>query len=204
MNKKVVIIGAGGHAKVIADIVRKSGDTVVGFLDDDAKKIGKDFFGAQVLGSSAEYERYTEDCLFFLGIGNNAIRKRLAKTMKCRWYTAIHPCSVISEGANVGEGTCVMAGAVLNADATVGAHTIINTAAVLEHDVKVGDYSHISPKGTVCGMTTIGNEVWLGAGSTVVQCLSVCDGVMLGAGATLLQSIEECGTYVGVPARKIL
>ena len=203
MNKKVMIIGAGGHAKVVADIVRKSGDTVVGFLDDDVNKQGREFFGAQVFGGVSEYARFAEDCVFILGIGNNLIRKRCAEEMACRWYTAIHPSAILGEGVQVGEGVCIMAGAIVNADAVLGRHSVVNTGAVVEHDVKIGNYSQICPNSTVCGMTEIGNEVWVGAGSTVIQCLSVCDGVTLGAGSTVFQNIEESGTYVGAPIRKI-
>ena len=202
MNKKVIIIGAGGHAKVIADIIRSSGDTVEGFLDDSYTE-DKAFYGAFVVGKICEYERYASECCFVIAIGSNAVREKIAKELNCQWYTAIHPSAVVSESAKIGEGTVVMANAVINADATVGKHCIINTATVVEHDCTVGDYSHLSPRSVVCGATSIGSHVWLGTGSTVVNVVSVCDGVTIGAGGVVVRSINEAGTYVGVPVMRI-
>ncbi len=203
MNKKVIIIGAGGHAKVVADIVRKSGDTVVGFLDDDATKQGNDFFGAKILGSTTDYAKYTEECAFVIGIGNNSVRMRLSNEMVCRWYTAIHPSVHLAEGVQIGEGSVVAADAVINPDATIGRHSIVNTGAVVEHDAKIGDFTHLCPHSMVCGSTCVGNEVWLGAASTLIQCLTVCDNVTLGAGSVTVRNIEEAGTYVGVPSIRL-
>lgn len=203
MNENVIIIGASGHGKVIADIVRGCGDCVFGFLDDDKEKVGKSFYGAAVLGTGVAYAAYADECSFIIAIGNNAIRRRLAESMRCRWYTAIHPTAVLSASAMLGEGSCVMANAVINADAAVGAHTIINTGAVVEHDCHIGCFSHLSPHATVCGLASVGDGTWLGAGSTVINCLSVCADVMVGAGATVVKSIDAPGTYVGVPARRI-
>ena len=203
MNKRVIIVGAGGHAKVVADIVRKSSDEVVGFLDDDATRIGMEFFGSKILGKCMDYRRYADDCSFILALGNNATRKRLSEEMQCRWYTAIHPSAVLGENSQIGEGCCIAAGAVINPNAKIGKHTIINSCAVAEHDVEIGDYTHLSPNSTVCGMTKIGALAWIGAGSTVIQGLSVCDGVTVGAGSVVIRSLEEAGTYVGAPARKI-
>ena len=202
MNKKVIIIGAGGHAKVIADIVRASGDTVVGFLDD-AFSGEREFYGSFVIGKVSDYKRYTLECSFIVAIGNNSVREKIATGMECQWYTAIHPSAVVSQSAMIGIGTAVMAGAVINADAVIGGHVIINTGTIVEHDCTVGDYTHISPKSVVCGGTSVGKHVWVGTGSTVVNVVSICDNVTVGAGCVVVRSIDESGTYVGVPARKI-
>lgn len=202
MNKKVIIIGAGGHAKVIADIVRSNNDVVAGFLDDSFTE-EKEFYGSRIIGKSSDYINYSDDCSFIIAIGNNGVRERISGSFKCAWYTAIHSSAVVSSSAVIGEGTCVMANAVINADARIGAHVIINTASVVEHDCVIGDYSHIAPKSVVCGVTTVGKNVWLGAGSTVMHVLNICDNVMLGAGGVVVQNINEAGTYVGVPAKKI-
>ncbi len=202
MNKKVIIIGAGGHAKVIADIIRSNNDDVVGFLDDSFTE-EKEFYGSRIIGKSGDYVNYLDDCSFIIAIGNNGVRERISGLFKCAWYTAIHPSAEVSSSAVIGEGTCVMANAVVNADAKIGAHVIVNTASVVEHDCVIGDYSHIAPKSVVCGATSVGKNVWIGTGSTVVNLISICDNVMLGAGGVVVKSIDEAGTYVGVPARKI-
>lgn len=201
MNKKVIIIGASGHGKVIADIIRKSNDTVVGFLDDAFEFITQ-FYGSTILGKVDRYVEF-KDCEFIIAIGNNEIRQRIAGQLKCEWYTAIDPSAKISESAKIGKGSCIMANAVVNADAAILEHTIINTSAIIEHDCLIGSFSHVSPRSVVCGLTKIGNNVWLGAGSTIINVLSICDNVVIGAGSVVTKSINEEGTYVGVPTKRI-
>ncbi len=202
MNKRVVVIGAGGHAKVIADIIRSSGDIVVGFLDDSYTE-DREFYSSLVIGKICDYEKYVSECFFVIAIGNGGVRKRIASDLNCRWYTAVHPSAVVSESAKIGQGTVVMPQAVVNASAVIGEHVIINTGALVEHDCEIGDYSHLSPKCAVCGVTKVGKSVWLGAGSTVMHVLNICDDVTVGAGGVVVHDIEEAGTYVGVPAKKI-
>ncbi len=203
MNEKVFIIGAGGHAKVVAEAVRKSGDTVVGFLDDRPELKGKSFCGATILGDISQHELFASGASFIIAIGEGIVRKRISESLDVKWYTAIHPSAVIAEGVKIGEGSFVSAGAIVNPDAKVGKHTIINTRAVVEHDCSVGDFTHISPSVAVCGGSSIGELCWIGANSTIIHGISVCDGVTVGAGATVIKDVCERGIYVGVPARKL-
>lgn len=202
MNKKVVIIGAGGHAKVVADIIRSNGDTVEGFLDDSFT-CPRDFYGSTVLGKTQDYVKYALDSYFIIAIGSGAVREKISSSIVCKWYTAVHPSAVVSGSAVIGEGSAVMANAVVNADAKIGNHVIVNTGSIVEHDCEIGDYSHVAPKSVVCGGTVIGKNVWLGTGSTTMQAINVCDGVMVGAGGVVVKNIIESGTYVGVPVKKI-
>ncbi len=202
MHKDVIVVGAGGHAKVIADIVRKSGDNLVGFLDD-TKEAGTEFFDAFVLGTVDSYLEYLEK-EFIIAIGNNATRENIAAKMKnVTFYTAIHPTAVIGEGVMVGEGTCVMANAVINADAKVGKHCILNTASVVEHDNVLSDFVHISPVAALAGTVTVGKRTHVGVGAKVKNNTHICADVTVGAGAVVINNITEEGTYVGVPARKV-
>ena len=202
MHKDVIVIGAGGHAKVIADIVRKSGDNLVGFLDD-SKEAGTEFFDAFILGNTDSYGEY-QDKEFIIAIGNNATREKIAlKLQGVSFYTAIHPTAVIAEGVCVGEGTCVMANAVMNADAKIGKHCIINTASVVEHDNVISDYVHISPAAALAGTVTVGKGTHIGIGANVKNNTEICAEVVVGAGAVVVKNIAEAGTYVGVPARKV-
>lgn len=203
MKKKVIIIGAGGHAKVVADAVRKSGDIVLGFLDDDKARSGKEFYGAHILGTISIYPEFVSDAEFIIAIGNNNARKSISEGMMCKWYTAIHPSSSIGEGAILDDGTFVAAGAVINADARIGKHTIVNTCAVVEHDCSIGSFVHISPRATVCGACNVGDLSWICAGSTVINGLRICKETVVGAGATVIRNIEDGGTYVGVPAHRL-
>ena len=197
----VIIIGAGGHARVIADIVRCRGDRLLGFLDDHAVSGS----GAiPVLGTAKDYVNYPDAC-FIIGIGNAAVRRKIAESMEgVNWYTAIHPSAVVSQmEVSIGPGTAVMAGAVINPGAKIGAQCIINSAAVVEHDNVIGDLTHISVCAKLAGTVTVGPDSWVGIGATVSNNLSICGGCMIGAGAVVVKSITEPGTYVGVPARRI-
>lgn len=202
MCKNVVIVGAGGHAKVIADIVKKSGDNLLGFLDD-SKESGTEVFDAFVLGTIDSYKEYSNAALI-IAIGDNYARERVAQKLEdAYFYTAIHPTAVIAEGVAIGQGTCVMANAVINPDATVGVHCIINTASVVEHDNVIGDFCHISPAAALAGTVTIGKRTHIGIGAKVKNNVCVCDDAIVGAGAVVVKPITEAGTYIGVPARKV-
>lgn len=197
----VIIIGTGGHAKVIADIVLCAGDHLVGFLTNDIDK--KEFLGKPILGSDADYKK-CKDCYLIIAIGNPNVRERIATSMiGAKWYTAIHPSAIISTiDTVIGEGTVVMANAVINPCSKIGNHCIINTNATVEHDNIVGDFAHISVGTKLAGTVKIGKRTWVGVGATVKNGISVCEDCMIGAGAVVVKNIIESGTYVGVPANR--
>lgn len=202
MNESVIIIGAGGHGKVVADIVLCAGDRVLGFLDDNPS--GTSFAGFPVLGGTEEFRRWG-DARFVIAVGSAAARERLAEKIDgARLYTAIHPRAVISAlETQIGEGTVIMANAVVNPGAKIGRHCIVNTAAVVEHDNRIGNFVHISVGAHLAGTVTVGKATWVGVGAAVSNNLSVCGGCMIGAGAVVVRDITEPGTYVGVPAARI-
>lgn len=202
MSKQVVIIGASGHGKVIADIIINSGDEVVGFLDDGIEK-GTYVAGIEVLGKTEDYKEFY-DCEFVIAVGNQQNRKRIAETLHVKWYTAIHPRATISKlDVSIGEGTVIMANAVVNPSAKIGRHCIINTGAIVEHDNVLEDYVHISPNATLSGTVKIGELTHIGVGAAVMNNISICSDCIVGAGAVVVKDITESGTYVGVPARMI-
>ena len=199
MKKSVVIIGNGGHGRVIADIVRCSGDELIGFLDDGVAPDDKN----QVLGRTSGYKLY-KDAHFIVGIGNGSIRRKIVEGMPdVKWYTAIHPSAVISSNAVIGEGSAIMANSTINIDSIVGKHSIINTGAIVEHDNRIGDYVHVSVGAKLGGTVFVGNDTWLGIGAVISNNISICEECMIGAGTVVVHDINEKGTYVGVPARKI-
>ena len=203
MSKSVVIIGASGHGKVIADIIVNSGDRVLGFLDDANDIQGNKIIGFPVLGKIADYDNY-RDCEFVIAIGNPYIREKISIELPVKWYTAIHPTAVISSlDVEIGEGTVIMANAVVNPSARIGKHCIINTGAIVEHDNILEDYVHISPNATLAGVVTIGKSTHIGAGSCTKQVINIASDCIIGAGSVIVKDITENGTYVGVPARKI-
>ena len=209
MNKNVIIIGAGGHSKVIADIIVKSQDNVLGFLDDNIpintviikeknlKVLGK-------IEDSLKLREKNNDIEFVIGIGNNKTRKAITeKYPNLNYYTAIHPSSQIALDVKIEDGTVIMANACINTSTTVGKHCIINTGAIIEHDNIIEDYVHISPNATLCGTVKIGELTHIGAGSTIKNNINICSNCIIGAGAVIVKDINEEGTYVGVPAKKI-
>lgn len=200
MSEQVIVIGGGGHAKVVIDCIQSAGDIVEGILDDNLP-IGEKVIGISVLGKTEDYVRYTEN-KFVIAIGNNEARHRIADTLPVNWYTAIHPRAAVSRYANIGYGSVVMANAVVNAGAFVGAHCIINTGAIVEHDNRLFDYVHISPGVSLGGTVTVGEGTHVGIGAAVKNNIEICGGCTIGAGAVVVKNITECGTYVGIPAHK--
>lgn len=203
MSKQVIIIGAGGHGRVIADAVRRSGDTVLGFLDDDVNKMPA-VCGIPVLGCVADYVKYP-DAWFVAGTGQTSSRRKLSALLQgVKWHTVIHPSAVISDmETEIGEGTVVLANAVINACAKIGKHAIINTAAAVDHEGNVGDFCHVAVGAKLAGAVTLGEGTWIGIGACVSNNIKICEDCMIGAGAVVVRNVEEPGTYVGVPARKI-
>lgn len=201
MNR-LIIIGAGGHGKVVADNAVKNGYTNICFVDDYATG---ERIGFPIIGTVLEIERFHDGKTdFVIGIGNNAFRKRIAEQHDVNWIPLIHPSAQIAVNATIGKGTVVMAGAVVNACASIGAHCIINTCAVVEHDNVIENYVHISPKGALGGTVHIGQTTHVGIGASVINNIDICENCIIGAGAVVVKDINDCGTYVGVPARRIL
>lgn len=196
MNK-LIIIGASGHGKVIADIAVKNGYEDIVFLDDDEKI--ESCAGFPVIGKTSEASDMDGDKI--IAIGNAEIREKISKSINC--VTLIHPDAVISRRVEIGEGTVVMAGAVLNSDAIVGKGCIINTGASVDHDCIMEDFVHVSVGSHVAGSCRVGKGTWIGAGATVSNNVNICSGCMIGAGAVVIKDIKEPGTYVGVPVEKM-
>lgn len=204
MPKNVVIIGAGGHAKVIADIITKSNDNVIGFLDDNLDIQNKTIYlNKTVLGTTKDIDKYKE-YYFIIGIGNNNIRENIANNHDLKWYTAIHPNAIIANEVSIEEGSVVMAGSIINTGTKIGKHCIINTKSSLDHDNMIEDYIHISPGATLAGTVHIKEKTWICAGATIINNITIAKNNIIGAGSVVIKDInEENGTYVGVPARRV-
>lgn len=205
MNKQLLIIGASGHGKVLADIALKMNqwETIV-FLDDDDTKTSCLGFG--VIGKSAEFPKYLSNSDFVVAIGNNKIREKIQNELtngEASIATLIHPNAVIATDVSIGVGTVIMAGVVINSSTLIGNGCIINTSSSLDHDNIIEDFVHLSPGTSLAGMVKIGKGTWLGIGSIVSNNVSICGGCNIGAGAVVIKEITKIGIYIGVPARKI-
>lgn len=200
--RKLNIIGASGHGKVIADIALNRGYEDIAFLDADESIT--DCLGFPVYGPSLEEAAYREED-FFVAVGNGKVRERLFGELDRKGLSIvslIHPAAVLGQRVQIGRGTAVMAGAVINPDTVIGQGCIINTGATVDHDNQIGDFVHVSVGAHLAGTVFVGKGTWIGAGATVSNNISLCGGCMIGAGAVVVKDIDETGTYIGVPARR--
>jgi len=205
MKEKLIIIGAGGHGNVIADIALKTDKwKSISYLDDNDSL--KSVMGINVIGESRDAFKYIEDYDIFVAVGDNSTRERIQESLEIKGATIpvlIHPSAVIGEHVRFGAGTAVMAGAVINCCTVIGKGCIINTGATIDHNNVIEDYVHISPGVHTAGSVIIGKRVWFGIGSIVINNLSITSGCKIGAGAVVVKNLTEPGTYVGVPARRV-
>lgn len=202
MNR-LIIIGASGHGKVVADIAKLSGYTDIAFLDDAPGL--KVVSGYPVLGAVSTFSAFSQDD-FFVAIGNSDIRRRIQDEISssgARLVTLIHPSAVVAQDVVIGEGTAVMAGAVINPSVRIGRGCIVNTSASVDHDCVIGDFSHISVGAHLAGSVAVDKRTWIGIGAVVNNNLSICSDVVIGAGAVVVRSIGVSGTYVGIPAKLV-
>lgn len=203
-KSKLLIIGASGHGKVVADIVIKIDKwKQIEFLDDDENI--KYVMMKDVIGKSGDFLKYINDYDVFVAIGNNKIREKFQNQLEkvsASIPTLIHPSVTIGEGVEIGEGSVVMAGVVINSASKIGKGCIVNTGSTIDHDNIIEDYVHISPGVHTAGNVGIGKGSWIGIGSVVSNNVSITGDCIIGAGAVVVENINEPGTYTGIPARR--
>ncbi|HPU35697.1 MAG TPA: NeuD/PglB/VioB family sugar acetyltransferase [Bacillota bacterium] len=208
-REEVVIAGAGGHGRVVADALQVAcaDKHFLGFVDDNQELRGQKAGGFPVLGSIADIpELYREHpaLLAVLAIGDNSVRETVAKKLsssKVKFAKIIHPGATIAGDVTIGQGTVVLAGAVINSGAKIGSHVIINTSAVIEHDCIVKDYAHISPGAKLGGGVKIEEGAQIGIGAVVLPGRKVGSRALVGAGAVVVKDIPANVVAMGIPAR---
>jgi acetyltransferase EpsM len=191
----MILLGASGHGKVIADILKLSGKTDIIFWDDDP--------GAVVPGYTVMCRKESTEDEIILSIGKNLTRKRIADNSSYTYGIAIHPTAILSGDVLLGSGSVVMAAAIINPGSRVGKHCIINTAAVIDHDAVIEDFVHVSPNATLSGNVTLKEGAWVGAGATIIQGISIGRWAIVGAGAVVIKDVPDQAVVVGNPARII-
>lgn len=203
-NTKIVIVGAGGHGKVVADILRLCGADLLGFVDDNPAMTHQQVDHLPVLGASAFLLEQQPEIAAAAGIGDNKIRVRFAEKLSAlRWQNAIHPTAVLADSVEVGTGIVIAARAVLNPYAHIGSYTIINTGAIVEHDCVIDDYAHVAPGAVLAGNVFVGQGTLIGVGTNIIPGRRVGEWSIVGAGSVVTQNLPANCVAVGVPARVI-
>lgn len=200
---EIYLYGAGGHAKVIADMMEGLGWNIKGVFDKDpSAKFIENKYPLHLELNSIEID---VNIRFVVGIGNNSIRKRLVEGELVRniFATVIDRTAIVSKYAKIEEGTVVMPGAILNVDVKVGKHCIINTKASIDHDCIIEDFVHISPNVSLAGNVVVGAGTHIGIGATVIQGIKIGKCCTIGAGAVIIRDVPDGATVVGIPGRII-
>lgn len=206
---QIVIIGAGGHGKVVLDIVRAAGKyEAAGFVDSSADRAGKMIGGLPIFGPANVLPKLWQRGIraAVVAIGDSRARQQYAALLREQRFelvNAIHPTAGISPTATLGRNIVVAAQAAVCTEARIDDSVILNTACVVDHECEVGEGSHICPGAHLAGRVRVGRSAWVGIGANVIQCLSIGDHATIGAGAAVIRDVPNYSTVVGVPARVI-
>ena len=209
-KKKIVLIGGGGHCKVVISILKKIDSfEIVGIADN--YKIGSLISGVKVIGTDDDlkdiYKNGVHNALVTVGsIKNNTKRYKLfnmAKKIGYKFPVIISPEAIIDKSIRIDEGTVIMPGSIINIDSSIGKNCIINTSAIIEHDCKIGDYCHIAPGVHISGAVNIGELSFIGIGVIMIQGIKIGKNVTIGAGSVVLKDIPDNVIAVGNPAKII-
>jgi sugar O-acyltransferase (sialic acid O-acetyltransferase NeuD family) len=209
MNKTCIILGAGGHARVLIDCLQTNPTvSMAGILDPDPEKAGAEVYGVPILGNDELLPEIVERGVEYFvvglgGTGNNLPRKRLFElAVKCglKPLTVQHPSASVSQRAIIGEGCQLLPGAIVNAGAKLGMNVILNSGAIVEHDCVVGDHVHVATGAKLASTIFVGDGAHIGAGATIRQCIRIGEFSVVGAGAVVVKDVPAHTTVVGVPA----
>lgn len=206
MKAPLLVVGCGGHGRVVADVAQVCGYDPIAFLDDSPKRT-VDYGEFPILGPISMIDRLCRDWPNAIAaVGNNAIRLTLFERLGQVGFelpTIIHPSATVSRYARLGQGVFVAPGALINTGAEIGNATIVNSGASIDHDCVIGAASHIAPGASLSGDVIVGIRGWIGTGVAIRQGIKICDDVVIGVGAAVVTNITESGTYAGVPARRL-
>ena len=198
--ENIAIIGAGGHAKIIVDLVNTlSIYKIIGFYDDNPKA---KLYDIKHLGNTKNIDKSIENAI--IGVGNNETRKKIYEQNKnVKWCSLVHPNSTVSRHATILPGSVVCAGAIIQTDVTIGKHCIVNTNCNIDHESMIGDFTSICPSATICGQVNIGDSVFIGANATIIERIKIGNNCIIGAGSVIINDIKNDCKVVGNPGRII-
>jgi sugar O-acyltransferase (sialic acid O-acetyltransferase NeuD family) len=201
INKPVIIIGTGGHAKVIADMAKLLGMEILGFVSPNVE-VGASFCGSEILGDDLIISSYSSEKINLInGIGalpGKNLRQEVSNRMREQGYsfaTVVHPNAIISTDVELDEGVQVMAGAIIQTSVKIGMDTIVNTGAIIDHDCYIEENCHIAPGSVLSGGVVVKNGSYIGSGAKIIQCITINDGCTIAAGTTV---------YANVPSKMLV
>jgi UDP-N-acetylbacillosamine N-acetyltransferase len=200
LKSEVVVIGGGGHARSVMNLLASAGIIPSGFYDEvvhpDETIIGIKGFSIDELPSSGN---------IILAVGDNLLRRKYYSDLNSRIHknAVIHSSALLEREVKTGNANLVFPRTLLNSYCTIGDNNIINSGAILEHESRIGSHCHISVGAIICGRVTIGDNCFIGAGAVVKDGIKITDNVTIGAGSVVIHDIKERGVYVGNPVRKI-
>jgi len=201
----IIIVGAGGHSKVVADAAARAGFGIIGFVDDQANTAPlPEYRLIGTIADLANMRALSSAVRILVAIGDNRTRMRVVEELALpagRYATVIDPTAIVSRYASIAEGTVVLQGAIVNAGTAVGRHAILNTGCTVDHDCRIGDYAHVSPGAHLAGGVAVGEGAHLGIGTCAIPGCSVGGWSVIGAGAAIVKDIPMKRVAVGVPAR---
>lgn len=207
--KPVIILGSGGHARVLLGMLRRLEIEIVGIVDPN-RSAGSDYLGTRILGGDTEVMNYSNRQIELVnGVGSlpgdKGLRRKLYERFAeagYRFKTVIDPTAFVADDAVLAEGVQVMAGSIIQAGASLGENSIINSGAIIEHDCRIGCHAHLAPGAVLSGSVEVGDNVHIGTGATVIQCIGIGDDCVIGAGSVVTRSVGS-GQIV-YPARSVV
>lgn len=209
---KCIVLGGGGHARVLIDLMREAGHAApLGILDSDASRWGGDLDGVPILGGDDLLPQLRGQgvTLFVVGLGSvgDARPRRalfdFALGHALEPLTLRHPSAVCSGAARVGRGCQLLPGSIVNAGASLGVNAIVNSGAIVEHDCVLGDHVHVATGARLASSVYVAPGAHIGIGAVIRQCISIGEGAVIGAGAVVVRDVAPATTVVGVPAKPI-
>lgn len=206
----VLIIGAGGHARVLLDLMLEHSKILLGIVDANPALKGKEIFGVPVIGQDDLVFGYSPEAIQLVNavgsVGSMLVRKGIFEKFKALGFsfqTIVHHSALLGKEVVLAEGVQVMAGVIIQAGAQIGRNSLINTASTVDHDCRIGDHVHIAPGATLSGNVTVGEGTHIGTGANIIQGVHIGRNVIVGAGAVVVGNLPDGVVAVGVPARVV-